>query len=127
MNVPGVTSSAFLGGLSAFFDRTCTINEDTGTTKSAAGMPIANWTALTGHSNLACRVAPITALGSSGRRPGPEMTVSVASQVIILAGHHPLVTTAMQAVVGGVTYAIKNVLHDSEQLATELVVEKVTT
>jgi hypothetical protein len=127
VNVPGVTTAAFLGGLSGFFDRLCTIKENTGTTFSATGKPIASWTDLAGHVALACRVAPITALSRNGRVPMPEMSVTTASHVVILAGAYPAIKPGMQAVIEGVTYLVQNVIPDSEQLACELLVERVTT
>lgn len=122
MREPTLTHPDFLGGLSTFFDRTCTINEAT-KVKAGGGVRTETWTALAAHSDLPCRIAPVTARSRPVRSEWPDMTVTTVSHVIVLPGAYPLVTTAHQAVVDGTTYQIMNVVRDSERLVCELEVE----
>lgn len=115
---------SFLGGLSTFFSRACTINEVT-KTKVGAGERSESGSALAGHTNLPCRIAPVTALTRAGRAEREDMTVTTATHLVMLAGSYPLITTAHQAVVDGTTYQITNVVRDSERLVCELEVEVV--
>lgn len=127
MNVPGVTTSALLDGLSAFFDHTCTVLEDTGNTTGETGQPIEKFTDLAAHIDLPCRVAPVTALSRAARDARGEMVVSTATHIVMLPGAYPSITTAHHVeLADGLEYQIVSVIRDSEQLACELFVEKVT-
>ena len=120
-----IEPTAFLGGLDTFFDRTCTINEAT-KVKQGGGVRTETWTALAAHTDLHCRIAPVTARSRPVRVEWPDMTVTTVSHIIVLPGAYPLVTTAHQAVLDdGTTYQIVHVLRDSEQVATELEVEAI--
>jgi len=123
----GFTSAAVVDRLSALFDQTCTIRQNEGTTADAAGQPTPDWQALTGHVGLACRIAPVSALASTGQSRRAEMVVDRATHIIVLPGPYPDVTTAMRAVVGSTSYQIVRIVRDSEQLLCELEVELVTT
>lgn len=125
MREPTLTHPDFLGGLATFFDRTCTIKTAT-KTKAGGGVRTETWTALAAHSDLPCRIAPVTARSRPVRAEWPDMTVTTVSHVIVLPGAYPLVTTAHQAVVDGIAYKIVSVLRDSGQVATELEVEAVS-
>jgi hypothetical protein len=116
-----------LADLAVFFSATCTIQERGTETADAVGQMIPAWPDLTGHVDIACRVAPLEASRAAGRRQLDDMTVSTTARVIVLAGCYPSITTAMRAVVASTTYTIVRILTDSEALCTELVVEKVTT
>ena len=126
MRAQTITSDALLDALSPLFDRTGTIKQRTDT-RDAVGQPIPAWANLAGHIDLPCRVAPVTSLSRASRAPGPDMTTTRVTHVILLPDDYPSVTTAMQAVVGGATYQIVTVIRDSEQRMTELEVEVVTT
>lgn len=126
MRAQTITAPALLSALSGLFDKTCTIKEKGTETADAVGQLIPAWPTLTGHSAIACRFAP-AATSRRSREPNEQMTVSTATDVVMLQGYYPLITTAMRAVVGAVTYQVVKVTHDSEELCTELDVEVVTT
>jgi hypothetical protein len=118
-----------LAALSPLFDQTCTIREWTSRDgdRDAAGQPIEDWANLALHVSLPCRIAPVTALTRAARVARSDMTVTTATHVIFLPGEYPSITTAMQASIDGTSYQIVSISRDSEQLACELEVEKVTT
>ena len=125
MRTATLTDPLMLTALAGFYNATCTIKERTDTA-DAVGQMVPAWSALSGHTDIACRIAPLEA-SRAARRQREEMTVSTTALVVVLAGFYPSITTAMRAVVAGVTYTIVRVLEDSEALCTELIVEAVTT
>ena len=127
MRAATLTDASMLTALAGFFDATCTIKERGTETADAVGQMIPAWPNLAGHVDIACRIAPWETSRTAFRRQRDEMTVSVAAQIIILAGFYPSVTTAMRVVVSSTTYTIVRVLTDSASLCTELLVEAVTT
>ena len=126
MRTATLTDPLMLTALAGFYNATCTIKERGTETADAVGQMIPAWSALSGHADIACRIAPLEA-SRAARRQREEMTVSTTALVVVLAGFYPSITTAMRAVVAGVTYTIVRVLEDSEALCTELIVEAVTT
>ncbi len=126
MRSPSITDARLLTALESFFPSTCAIKQRTDVA-DAVGQPIPTWSTVVGLSAIACRVAPVTALGQSRREALPEMFKSTTANVVLLAGYYATITTAMRVVIGSVTYTILAVLPDSELLCTELVVEAVTT
>ncbi len=119
-----IDPTLFLGSLATFFDRACTIKEKT-KVKEGAGERSEMLAALAAHTDLPCRIAPVTARSRPARAERPDMTVTTISHVIVLAGAYPLVTTDHVADVDGTAYQIINVLRDSELAVTELEVEVV--
>lgn len=114
-------SPRMLGSLTAFYPSLCTIQQNTPVADSY-GQPIAAWANLAGHVGLACAV-----MSGGGREMKlPNQTYTVASHVILLAGHYPTITTAMRAVVGGVNYDILSVESDSQSTMTRLACQVVT-
>lgn len=121
-----ITDAAMLADLAAFFDSTCTIRKKGAASSDTVGQPTTAFGDYAGHVSLPCRVAPVSSLSAGGRQTLPEMVTSTTAVVIVLAGHYPTITTAMQAVVGSTTYQVTNVISDSEGLCTELVAEVTT-
>jgi len=110
-----------LGSMPFIFPSLVTIKTLTGT-RDAAGQTIPSPANLISHVGLACRLSPLRA----NEMPGTVMVVSNALY-LTLAGYYPLITTAMQAVVGSLAYNIRAVEHDGTHSITRLVVERVTT
>jgi hypothetical protein len=120
-----ITDTLLSGALDVFFDQTCTVKTNT-PTADAVGQMVASWGNLAGHVAIPCRLSPVASMQPS-RDPGPSMTTNTNTSIVLLSGHYPLVTTAMQALVDSVTYQVVKVTHDSEQFLTELEVQAVST
>lgn len=126
MTVELVNGPALLAGLAAFFPSLCTIQEPGTPTTDSYGSKTYPWPTLAGHTDIPCRIAPIASL-RQGESRRADMTVTTATLTVALAGYYPTVTSAMQAVIAGVTYNILDVKHDGSSVYTTLQVERVTT
>lgn len=119
-----VNGPALLAELAVFFPSLCTITEWTGVTRDAHG--VKQQSPSTVFTDIPCRIAPIASL-RQGESRRADMTVTTATLTVALAGYYPTVTSAMQAVLAGVTHNILDVKHDGSSVYTTLQVERVTT
>ena len=87
------------------------------------GQPSGAWSAVSGLSDLACRIWPT---GSSEPR-ADDQTVTIATHRAAFNAYYPAITTAMRLVCDGEVYNIVAVEHDSEHEHTALNLEIVTT
>lgn len=101
---------------------TATIQEATATLDSY-GQPSVTWSAVTGLSDLGCRLAPWS---QDQERRLPEMVTTETTHVLLLAGHYATITTAMRALVSGVAYDITAVRHDGNEASTWLGLEVIS-
>lgn len=117
----GPITGRTLRALGSFFPARCTIETATAT-RDAWGQPIAAWAALSGHTGLACRVAPAGVSPTEGRRMG--LTVETASHVMLIAGSYPDIQPPMRAVVTrgatSTTYDIVGVEQDGDGSLTRV-------
>lgn len=108
-----------LNRLQAFYPQVCLVQVNT-PVQDAAGQPLPGWD--TAMSPIRCRLSPVSALESKRQ----EMTVTVGTHVIALAGHYGGITTDMRAVVDGQAYDILGVDHDGQAHTTRLRVQVVS-
>ena len=123
MNPGSLIHSGMLAELAGFFPDTCTVQTatyDTGTT----GTKTATWATLSGHADLACRVAPINTNAAEYQRlAGLDLTREHRLVVLV---YHPDVAPGMRVVVGSDTYTVLTTRHDGQGTITELLCEEVT-
>ena len=103
-----------------FYPSACTVQVAT-ETQNDAGEVLMAWADFAGHVNLPCRIAPVG--GREMKRP--DMTYTVGSHSIGLAGWYSTIVPKMRAVVSGVNYDILAVEIDGQMAATWLRVQVV--
>ena len=112
---------SLLDRLWRFYPSTVTIQQYTAV-QDTDGAEIKTWANLAVHIDLDCSKA--AAGGREVKRP--DGTVAVSPWRIAIAGIHTSITPKMRAVLGGLTYDILNVQHDSQSQTTYLDCEIVT-
>jgi len=113
-----IFSSRMFEMLGKFYPDLCTIQESVEDPDST-GHPVASWSDLADHKDLACRVSPI---GGTERKTATQI-YSVATHVIELTEAYPSVVTKMRAVVRGFTYDILLVERDGQEMSSRLVTQ----
>ena len=112
-----------LAKLDVFFDRTCTIQYDAGSTTDGYGEPAKSWTDVIGLVNVACSVGDLDADDAVGL----NVTSSVVSMLkVLLQGYCPQITGDMGMLLSGVFYKILSVAHSQENSHTRLIVGRLT-
>lgn len=123
MNPGGLIAPGLIAALAAFFPDACTVQTATYAT-SATGTKTATWATLSGHADLACRVAPVnTNTAEYQRLAGLDLT---REHRLIVLVYHPDVAPGMRVVVGSNTYTVLTTRHDGQGTITELLCEEVT-
>jgi hypothetical protein len=118
-----IISSRMLGTLGAFYPSEADIQQAIYTADSAGQLQPA-WANLAGHTDLACQVfAPNSSVGQEVKRA--DGTITVATHNIEIAGYYPAIVTSMRVVISSVNYDIVSVIHDSQHIATKLMVRMV--
>ena len=112
---------SLLGRLWRFYPSTVTIQQYTAV-QNTYGEEVKTWANLAAHIDLDCSRA--SAGGSEVKRP--DGTVAISPWRIALAGTYTTIVPKMRAVLGGVTYDILDVQHDSQSETTYLDCEIVT-
>ncbi len=104
------------------FPSTCTVKEPN-TTENADGQAVPGFTAVTGLSNIPCRLAPEVKERPAGGYIGkPDFEVVMQTQHVLLSGYYPTIidTEGWVAVVDGTTYKIYKVENGGNHLNTRL-------
>jgi head-tail adaptor len=109
-----------LAALADAFPLTIQIQAAT-TTQDAYGAESQTWATIA-NGSIACCLWPDK--GTEVRRS--DQTLSVATHKALLAGYRSDVTVLHRAVVGAIPFDILAVQHDSQRLATRLLLEIVT-
>lgn len=104
-----------------FYPSEATIQQYTATADSY-GAEVRTWADVVDLKDLPCAVVPSQRLHGSATSPVGG-TVIMSTHRIALAGHYPMITPGMRAVVGGVAYDIMSVEHDSHEKMTSLGVQ----
>jgi len=116
----------FYPSLCTFQDRSADVDMFGAPHVNAYGVPDGVLADVAGLIGLACSVnRPPSNQAQEVRLP--DKTVVRAPHRIALAGYYPTITTAMVAVVGGITYNVLSVAHDAQGASTWVLVELVTT
>jgi hypothetical protein len=118
-----VIDPRMLDALHRFFPATATILEPTITVRSGTGEPV-DGQAVPRHVDVPCSVT-VDQSSRRGELHHSDGTVVRNPRRIALRGHFPDVTERMRATVGGVTFDILAVEHDSQGKTTYLAVEEV--
>lgn len=109
--------------LDVFFDKTCTVQRDAGSTTDGYGEPAESWTNVTGLVDLACAVGDLDADDAVGL----NVTSSVVSMLkVLLQGYYPQVTGDMAVLLDSVRYKVLSVTHSQESNHTRLIVGRLT-
>lgn len=111
--------------LADFYPAMCTIQSYDDENQNTHGQPQPVYANLAGHVDIPCRIAP-SPREKSREVKREDMTYSVITHDISLAGDYPNVTSKMRAVVGGVSYDILYPQTDGQSHTTRLLVEVVT-
>lgn len=111
-----------LSELAAAFPSLCTIQEPANT-NTKGDVAKAPWAAVAGLEDIACRVSPV-GLGNEVR--GPDMTYSITTHTITLAGRYDAILPHQRALVDAVAYDIEAVTGDGSGLMTRLAVRILT-
>ena len=106
---------------SGVFSETATIREYT-TTTSPSGGQVKTWKDMTGHTSIPCFVSS----KASQEQKANLLIQTVMQTRVLLSGYYPNILELMRVVVGGITYEITSVGHDSQTVFTKLIVQKVT-
>lgn len=114
-------SARAIRAIKIFFSSECTIQANT-PTYDTHNQPVASWADLAGHSDLPCRIAPVT----DDERRALGQIVEMATHLVALYGAYPTIQQAHQALVDDVAYDITGVRTDSEGVITYLGVKVVT-
>ena len=115
-----IVDPRMMNALSGMFPSSCTIQAPTHVTDDY-GTPETTWTTL--YTNLPCQVAPLVVENVRAlERIDGDKTLRLTPHRIALKGYFPAVTSEMRAVVGGQTWAIQGVEHDSQHTYTRLTV-----
>ena len=104
--------------LGKFYPDLCTIQESVEVPDST-GHPVASWSDLADHKDLACRVSPI---GGTERKTATQI-YSIATHVIELTEAYPSIETKMRAVVRGWIYDVLLVERDGQETSSRLVTQ----
>ena len=112
---------SLLARLWRFYPSTVTIQQYTAV-QNTYGEEVKTWANLAGHIDLDCSKA--AAGGREVKRP--DGTIAVSPWRIAIAGIYASITPKMHAVLGGVTFDILDVQHDSQSKTTYLDCEVVT-
>lgn len=123
MNPGDLIAPGLIAALAAFFPDACTVQEATYAT-GATGTKTATWATLSGHADLACRVAPINTNAAEYQRLA-SLDLTRAHRLIALA-YHPDIVPGMRVLVGATTYSVLTTRHDGQGTITELLCEEVT-
>jgi len=108
--------------VAALFPSLCTIQAPANT-NTKGDIAEAPWAAVAGLEDIACRVSP--ASGGNEVR-GADMTYSVTTHVITLAGRYAAILPHYRALVGAVAYDIQAVTGDGSGVMTRLATRVLT-
>lgn len=119
-NQLGMIHPSMLTALSGFYPSLCTIQSAT-EAQNNIGDVTHTWANLSGHVDLACRIAP----ASGNEVKQAAQIYAEYTHTIALAGAYTTVTEAMRAIVDGVTYDVVAVQFDGNRKTTRLLVKLV--
>lgn len=114
--------------LGTFYPSVCCIRFRTTPSVSVLGATEAGFPVLQGHEFIACRIS--TRSGNTQEQASEvrtaESTYTSQTRHCGLDGYYPQIATEMVAVVDGVEYDIRGVVHDGTQVHTKLMLELIT-
>lgn len=111
-----LVSARWLAATANLYPSMCTI-EAPANTNTKGDIIEAPWAAVTGLSNLPCRVSPA---GSGSKRRGSDMTYSTTTHTITIAGRYTTILPHYRAAVGSLYYDIEAITYDGEGIMTRL-------
>lgn len=114
----GLVHPDLLASLHRAYPATANIQVNT-PTKRANGELVDVWA---NHATLINLPGLLAAAGASERR-GAALTVQTATHILDLRSYQPAIEVTHRAVVGGTTYNIVAVVHDSQSTMTRLELE----